>query len=87
MAGLQDLQIPGKVCLQCTKALIECCADSGTTLCALQGAGDNSVIAALFQSTLLPLAVAAALLFLLMKNGKAMVDRPHLRPELSQPWH
>ena len=44
------------------------------------------MVAALFQSTLMPLAVAAALLFVLVKNGKAMVDRPQLRPELAQPW-
>ncbi len=44
------------------------------------------MVVALFQSTLVPLAVAGALLFVLVKNGKAMVDRPQLRPELAQPW-
>ena len=54
--------------------------------CPLQGTGDASALAVLFQSVLLPLAVAGALLFVLVKNGRTMVDRPQLRPELCQPW-
>lgn len=48
--------------------------------------GDHSAVSVLFQSVLLPLAVAAALLYVLVKNGRSMVDRPQLRPELCQPW-
>ena len=54
--------------------------------CPLQGIGGDSALSVLFQSVLLPLAVAAALLFVLVKNGRTMVDRPQLRPELCQPW-
>ena len=54
--------------------------------CPLQGTGDASAVSVLFQSVLLPLAVAAALLYVLVKNGRTMVDRPQLRPELCQPW-
>ena len=40
----------------------------------------------LAQLVLMPVLVAVALAFLVVKNGKALVNRPQLCPELSQPW-
>jgi hypothetical protein len=52
---------------------------------ALQGA-QEAVLMQLAQLVLAPVLVAAALLFLVVKNGKALVCRPQLCPALSQPW-
>lgn len=51
----------------------------------MQGPQDG-MLSQLLQSVLLPVGIAAALLFLVMKNGKALVCRPQLCPQLSQPW-
>ena len=74
-----------RLCL--LKSLLAIPASHSLLLCCpLQGTGDASVASVLFQSVLLPLAAAGALLFVLVKNGRTMVDRPQLRPELCQPW-
>ncbi len=46
----------------------------------------GGVLSQLLQTVLLPIGVASALLFLVAKNGKALVCRPQLCPKLSQPW-
>lgn len=43
--------------------------------------------AAVLQSVAAPLLLAAGLLFVVMKNGKYLCDRPNLLPDVAVPWH
>ena len=38
------------------------------------------------QSVLLPLALTGAILAALVRNGRRLVNRPQLCPDLTQPW-
>ena len=42
---------------------------------------------ALAQQVAAPLLLAFAVLALMMKRGKQLVDKPMLQPELATPWH
>ncbi|PSC73450.1 phosphoinositide phosphatase SAC8 isoform X2 [Micractinium conductrix] len=42
---------------------------------------------ALAQQVAAPLALAATLLFVVMRAGQQLVDRPQLRPDAAAPWH
>ncbi len=50
-----------------------------------QGRREASV-AGVAQSVLLPAALAGAILSALVRNGRALVNRPLLRPDLTQQW-
>jgi len=42
---------------------------------------------ALLQQAAGPLMLGLAILVIMMKQGKRLVDKPQLMPELSMPWH
>ena len=48
--------------------------------------GTGTLVAALVQQVVLPILTAGVILALVVKNGKALVCRPQLCPQLSQPW-
>ena len=43
-------------------------------------------VAGVAQSVLLPAALAGAILSALVRNGRSLVNRPLLRPDLTQQW-
>lgn len=60
-------------------------SETNAFFCMSQG-HQEAMLTQAAQLVLAPLAVAAALAFLVVKNGKALVCRPQLCPTLSQPW-
>lgn len=52
----------------------------------MQGKAEGSIGKALLQQVLLPIALSAGMVAYVLKNGKKLVNRPLLRPDLSQPW-
>jgi hypothetical protein len=52
----------------------------------VQGRQEGPFLSTVVQSVIIPLAFCALMLFLITKYGKKLVNRPQLRPDLSQPW-
>ena len=40
----------------------------------------------LLQQVMLPMGLTVLILLFIVKNGKLLVNKPMLRPELSMPW-
>jgi len=52
----------------------------------LQGRQEGPFLSTVVRSIFMPFAFSALMLFLIVKFGKKLVNRPQLRPDLSQPW-
>jgi len=52
----------------------------------LMGRQEGPFLSTVVRSIFMPFAFSALMLFLIVKFGKKLVNRPQLRPDLSQPW-
>ena len=52
----------------------------------VQGRYQGSFFSCLGRDVVLPFAFGAFMLLMIVKFGKKLVNRPQLRPDLSQPW-